>query len=129
MNSKKWCDDKCGYIKWTNPIAGRKEYEGWWYCPSPAGEFPVPADWIGCPKCGALRPEFECDKSKDTWFMILNPFPSGQKPSVRHPDFETAWAEAGRIAAKEKCKMHILQLLGSYHIDDKGIPYWVPADH
>ena len=38
----------------------------------------------------------------------MNPYPEGQKPSVRHPDFETAKAEAQRIADLTGKKCHVL---------------------
>ena len=38
----------------------------------------------------------------------MNPYPEGQKPTVRHPDFETAKAEAQRIADLTGKKCHVL---------------------
>ena len=45
---------------------------------------------------------------RNPWWVCMNPYPEGQKPSVRHTDFDTAKAEAQRIADKNGKKCHVL---------------------
>jgi hypothetical protein len=49
----------------------------------------------------------------DTWYMVLNPYPTGQKPTVRHETFEEAQREALRLSEATTQKMHVLQLVGT----------------
>ena len=49
----------------------------------------------------------------DTWYMVMNPYPEGGKPTKRHDTFESARDEAIRVSGQTKRKIHVLKLVGS----------------
>jgi hypothetical protein len=61
-----------------------------------------------------------------TWWMCLNPYHEGDKPTVRHETFADAAAEARRICLKTGRKIHVLQLIGTMHppIPQPVRPLW-----
>lgn len=50
-----------------------------------------------------------------TWWMVLNPYASGGKPTRRHETLASAKEEAMRLARKDGLKTHVLQLVGTAH--------------
>lgn len=52
---------------------------------------------------------------KEKWWLVYNPYPSGVKPTYRHKTFGAAQKEAARIAKAERCKIHVLEIVGTMH--------------
>lgn len=50
-----------------------------------------------------------------TWWACFNPYPEGDKPVVRHETFESAKAEAERLAVRTRRKIHVLKVVGTMH--------------
>lgn len=49
------------------------------------------------------------------WYCVMNPYPTGQKPRVRHETLESAIAEAKRVANLEQKKIHVLRCEGTVY--------------
>lgn len=45
----------------------------------------------------------------------MNPYPNGNKPSVRHETLESAIAEAKRVSNLERKKIHVLRCEGTVY--------------
>ncbi len=58
--------------------------------------------------------------------MVMNPYPEGTKPTVRHDSFGEAHKEAQRIAELTGKKCHVLKLVGTMHPPNKCT--WVDRD-
>lgn len=50
---------------------------------------------------------------KKKWWMVLNPYRDGLKPTIRHEYKSEAMEEAERIALKTGKKIHVLELVGT----------------
>jgi hypothetical protein len=61
-----------------------------------------------------------------TWWMCLNPYHEGDKPTVRHETLGAAGEEARRLCLKTGRKIHVLQLVGTMHppIPQPVNPVW-----
>ena len=60
----------------------------------------------------------------DTWYVVFNPYPRGKKPMVRHESLEEAKAEAMRVCDRERCKVHVLQLIGTAYPPEQPKAFW-----
>jgi DNA repair exonuclease SbcCD ATPase subunit len=53
--------------------------------------------------------------TKPCWWLCFNPYPEGDKPTVRHASFGEAQKEAARLAKLTGKKIHVLKLAGTMH--------------
>jgi chromosome segregation ATPase len=51
--------------------------------------------------------------AKPCWWLCLNPYPEGEKPTVYHPTIADAKAEAERLASKTGQKIHVVRIVGT----------------
>lgn len=48
------------------------------------------------------------------WWVVMNPYPEGDKPTHRHANKQAAVDEARRISLMTQRKIHVLELVGSW---------------
>jgi hypothetical protein len=53
--------------------------------------------------------------TKPCWWLCFNPYPEGEKPTVRHASYGEAQKEAARLAKLTGKKIHVLKLAGTMH--------------
>jgi DNA repair exonuclease SbcCD ATPase subunit len=60
-----------------------------------------------------LKEQRDTPPTKPCWWLCLNPYPEGGKPTVYHPTLADAKAEAERLASKTGEKIHVLRIVGT----------------
>jgi hypothetical protein len=60
-----------------------------------------------------LKEQRDTAPAKPCWWLCLNPYPEGEKPSVYHATLADAKAEAERLASKTGKKIHVVRIVGT----------------